>query len=40
MISDLDEFKLITDLIVANRVSVSLFDVLGKVFSRDIFGDN
>ena len=40
MISDLTEFKSASDLIIANRVSDQLQDVLGKVYSRDIFGKN
>ena len=40
VISDLTEFKLASDLIVANRASGHLRDVSGKVFSRDIFGEN
>ena len=33
----LDEFKEYCDLIVANRVSLDLSDVINKVFTRDIF---
>jgi len=40
VISDLTEFKSASDLIIANRVSGQLQDVLGKVYSRDIFGKN
>lgn len=35
---DLDEFKHYSDVIVANRQSDELADVLEKVYSRDIFG--
>ena len=40
VIPDLVEFKLMSDIIVANRKSVSLKDVDEKCFSRDLFGDN
>jgi UDPglucose 6-dehydrogenase len=40
VISNLDEFKSASELIIANRVSGGLSDVSGKVFSRDIFGKN
>ena len=37
---DLEQFKLKSDLIVANRLSYNLSDVLEKVFSRDIFEED
>jgi UDPglucose 6-dehydrogenase len=40
VIPDLEEFKLMSDIIVANRKSASLKDVDEKCFSRDLFGDN
>lgn len=40
VIDDLNEFKKISDVIVANRVVVDLEDVIEKVFTRDLFGDN
>ena len=40
VIKGLSEFKAKADLIVANRISDSLTDVMQKVFTRDIFGDN
>jgi UDPglucose 6-dehydrogenase len=38
VINDLDEFKKLSDVIVANRHSSELEDVKNKVFTRDIFG--
>ncbi len=40
VVKDLEEFKKISDIIVANRISTNLIDVESKVFSRDIFQDN
>jgi len=37
---DLDKFKKISDVIVANRLSVELEDVKEKVYTRDIFGND
>lgn len=37
VINELDEFKKITSLIVANRMSEDLKDVASKVYTRDIF---
>jgi UDPglucose 6-dehydrogenase len=37
VLSDLDEFKAISDIIIANRASDQLLDVVDKVFTRDIF---
>ena len=38
--SDLEKFKKLSDLIVANRTSSELADAEEKVFTRDIFEDN
>jgi len=40
VIKDLDEFKSISDVIVANRVSENLKDVLEKIYTRDIFNSD
>lgn len=40
VIKDIEEFKLCSDIIVANRPSPSLSDVKDKVYSRDLFGMN
>ena len=37
IIQDLEEFKYLSDLIVANRASNVLSDVKEKVYTRDIF---
>ena len=38
VITDLEEFKEVSCVIVANRVVGELVDVVGKVFTRDLFG--
>jgi UDPglucose 6-dehydrogenase len=40
VINDLNQFKKMSDIIVANRKSDCLQDVIQKCFSRDLFGDN
>ena len=40
VISDLEEFKAASNIIVANRKSELLSDVQDKIFSRDFFGGN
>lgn len=40
VIKDLEEFKKISDIIIANRLSSTLLDVDEKVFTRDIFNSD
>ena len=40
VVSDVGEFKRISDIIVANRMSEDLKDVAGKTFTRDVFHEN
>ncbi|MGJ0361376.1 nucleotide sugar dehydrogenase [Aliarcobacter cryaerophilus] len=40
VIKDLDEFKKVSDVIVANRLNENLKDLESKVYTRDIFGND
>ena len=37
VIKDLNEFKKISDVIVANRLSNEIIDVMDKVYTRDLY---
>ena len=40
IVNDLEKFKKISSIIIANRITTEISDVLEKIYTRDIFGDN
>jgi UDPglucose 6-dehydrogenase len=40
VVKDLEEFKSISDVIVANRIEENIKDVKSKVYTRDIFNSD
>ena len=40
VVSNLDEFKRMSDVVVANRVTTEIADVKDKIFTRDLFGSD
>jgi UDPglucose 6-dehydrogenase len=40
VISDINEFKSRSDVIIANRVTIDISDVIEKVYTRDLFGSD
>ena len=38
VITDIDQFKAMSDVIVANRVTDDIVDVREKIYTRDLFG--
>ena len=39
IIQDLDEFKVLSDITVTNRMDNELNDVVDKVYTRDLYGN-
>ena len=40
VIKDLEKFKKVSDVIVANRIEKDIEDVSEKIFTRDVFREN
>ncbi len=40
IVNNIDNFKYLSDIIIANRLEESLIDVLDKVYTRDIYNNN
>ncbi len=40
VITDLDEFNCLDDVIVANRITSEIADVCDKMYTRDLFGSD
>ncbi len=40
MIGDLEKFRALSDVIVANRVTDEISDVSDKIYTRELFGND